>query len=303
MGEDKEAQSAVKELFQDSDFVRNLQSLIESAVSRALEQRDAKIAELEIQLATARRKLSSVQDRLSAVERQMELMEVESRKNCVVISGVPELPEESTGRLAVEVAQAAGVPLSAGDLDRCHRLGRQRGTIDKPRAILVRLQNYGKRQELFNSRKELSAHRVPNNPVLTPLVLQDVYLTDFLTAKSQHLLFICRQLKNRKQMWAAYSTNGRVKVRIGEHQPARIINDVEDLETLLGPNNKHLKEIMEACNSHTPRSPGQAAAVTAEGGGSHAPRPSPHRPASDPPTGAATIKGRKQPQRQASHPR
>ena len=56
-----------------------------------------------------------MQDRLIAVEKQMELMEVERRKNCVNISGVPELPEEYR-QAAVEVAQSAGVPLSADDL-------------------------------------------------------------------------------------------------------------------------------------------------------------------------------------------
>ena len=127
----------------------------------------------------------------------------------MVISGVPELPNEDTGSLALEVAKAAGVTLSADDLDRSHRLGRpstatSTATIDKPRAILVKFGVHQKRQNLFSARKNLSGHRVAYHPVLTSQVLDKVYISDFLTPKGQNMLYICRQLKRGGHIWAAY---------------------------------------------------------------------------------------------------
>ena len=36
-------------------------------------------------------------------------MEAENRKNCLVISGVPELPDENADELVLGVAKAAGI--------------------------------------------------------------------------------------------------------------------------------------------------------------------------------------------------
>ena len=125
---------ALRALFLEKDFVKSLQELVspgvEAAVSRAMEQRDAKIADLENKLTTTQEALTSAQDilqatqaKLAAMVHRVEEIDTDSRKNCVVISGVPELPEENTDRLAIDVAQAAGIALSSGDIDCSHRLG------------------------------------------------------------------------------------------------------------------------------------------------------------------------------------
>ena len=64
---------------------------------------------------------------------QLEAMEKYSRRNCLLIGGAPELPEESTDDLVLELVRAAGVALTLGDLDRSHRLGRRSGSVDRPR--------------------------------------------------------------------------------------------------------------------------------------------------------------------------
>ena len=256
---DKKVTDVVRGIFSDSDFVQKLQSLIETAVSRALEQRDAKIAALELELTATRSELVSTQERLTAAERGLEILEAESRKSCLVISGVPELPNEDTGSLALEVAKAAGVTLSADDLDRSHRLGRpstatSTATIDKPRAILVKFGAHQKRQNLFSARKNMSGHRVAYHPVLTSQVLDKVYISDFLTPKSQNMLYICRQLKRDGHIWAAYSSNGKVKIRMEENQSPKTISNLSELRTILGAKSWHIDAILEAGRDVTRRS-------------------------------------------------
>ena len=260
----EKAREAIKQIFLEPDFIKSLQELlapaIEAAVKIALDKQDEKIADLKEnvtesknKLAQAEEKLAATQDRLKEVEQQVEQLEAENRKGCLVISGVPELPDEDTSSLVLDVARAAGVTLAAGDLDRSHRLGRQRGSIDKPRAILAKFGTYNKRQALFGQRKELSGHRVCDHPVLTRQVLENVFISDFLTTKAQNTLFICRQLKKQKQLWAAYSTNGKVKVRVAENQPPRTVSDTSELQTIIGPDNPHLQTLL-AGQGTAPRS-------------------------------------------------
>ena len=311
----EEIRYAIDQQFTEPDFIRRLQEALapalEAAVSRALEQRDAKIAALEEKLAATSDCLATTKERLKVVERELEHVGLESRKNCLLLNGVPELPDEDIDGLVLDVAKAAGITVHAGDLDRSHRLGSQRGTIDRPRAILVKLLSHKKRQQLYSVRKELSAHRVRDHPVLTPQVLQEVFMADFLTTKNQTLLYICRQLKRRNQLWAAYSTNGRIKVRMGEDQPARNITDISDLQSLLGVDNQDLREVAEACSSNSsgsvpPRSHGgQTAAEATRGGTEYTSRQTTSRAAGEPrpSSGSVTNKGRRQPPRHAGQTR
>ena len=300
----------IRQLFLEPDFIKSLQELLapvfEAAVSKALEKQGEKIAALEedlstarVQLSTMEEKLTVTQDKLSAIELQMEQLEAENRKTSLIISGVPELPEEDTGSLALDVARAAGVTLSAGDLDRSHRLGKKRGTIDKPRTIVVKFAAYSKRQELFGARKELSGHRVRDHPVLTSQVLENVYISDFLTPKGQNTLFICRQLKKKKLLWAAYSTNGKIRVRTGEHHPPRTVSEASELSAILDIGSRQLSELLNSVRGASPHSNG--AGATGGRDASTSGRP-PSRAAGAHPSGPTTSNERRQSPRLAGPP-
>ena len=267
--------TSLRELFEDQEFVKGIQILLapglEAAVNRAMEQRDAKLAALEQHLTDTKANLAAVQDELqltktkvSDMEDRLEAMETYSRRNCLLINGVPELPEESTDDLVLQLARAAGVTLTLDDLDRSHRLGRRSGSVDRPRAIIVKLLSYNKRRQFYEARRELSAHRVGEHPVITRHVLEEVYIAEFLTSKSQRLLYICRQLKKSGRLWAAYTTNGVVKVKTTENQPARVIRDDRALSSLLGPEDIDLLEALSSNSRATPpQGQGQEAATAA----------------------------------------
>ena len=89
-------------------------------------------------------------------------------------------------------------------------------------------------------------------------VLEAVYISDLLTQKAQHLLFIGRQLKKKGKLSAAYSTNGTVKVRVSDARPAQIIAEVADYSELLGAGDSQLQEVLSACG-HPPTGEGAAA--------------------------------------------
>ena len=268
---------SLRELFEDAEFIKRIQLLVspgvEAAVNRAMEQRDLKLAALEEELintkeslAAAHGELTAANSKLCAAEETLEALEAYSRRNCLLINGLPELPEESTDDLVLDLARAAGVALTPGDLDRSHRLGRPRhgaGSVDRPRAIVVKLLSYNKRQELFAARKALSAHRVGDHPVLTRHVLEEVFIAEFLTTKSQHLFYTSRQLKKNGHIWAAYTTNGNVKIRKSENHPAHTIRNERELARILDIDVSALSAAASSNREATPTGQEAAAAAAA----------------------------------------
>ena len=60
-----------------------------------------------------------------------------------------------------------------------------------------------------------------------------VFISECLSPRNQHLLFVARQLR-KKALWAANTTNGRVKVKKAEADAAKTITALEDLEAIVG---------------------------------------------------------------------
>ena len=291
-----EQKEALRELFEDPEFVEKFQKTViipavEAAVAAANLQSDQKITELEEELTKTQKELDNTNQELAAARRRLDAIEAYSRRNCLTISGVPEREGESTDQLVADIAKAAGVTIALTDLDRSHRIGQQKQ--GRHRNIVVKLLSYNVRQRLYEARRDLPARRVPDHPVLTREVLQGVYITDLLTQKAQHLLYIGRQLKKKGKISAAYSTNGAVKVRISETQPAKTIAEVTDFAELVGASDRALNEVLEACSHPSPH--GAAAAGAAGGSKDTAWRRVPGRG-----SGKTSEKGENRPQTRAS---
>ena len=224
-----ELQVTVMKLLKEDSFTARLLELVTEAVAQAVnrvnEAAEARLAALESELAATKTKLQEAEQRI-------EDADAYSRRNCVVLSGIPETAGEATDRLVLDIGRAAGVELSAERLDRSHRLGRP--LPDKTRPIIAKCVSFNYRQKLFTKRKHLAPDTIRDHPILTRSVLSKTFISECLTPKNQHLLYVARQLKQRKMLWAAYTTNGIVKIKKTEEDAARQISDVVDLETVVG---------------------------------------------------------------------
>ena len=211
-------------------------------MNRVNEAAEARIAALEDKLSTAETKLKETEHRLEDVEAY-------SRRNSIIISGVPEAPAENTDRLVQDVARAAGFQLSAEMIDRSHRLGRPHPGKNRP--IIAKFVSFNSRQQLYTKRKELTAEKVRDHPILTRSVVSKTYISECLTPKNQRLFYVARQLKKKKVLWAAYTTNGAVKVKRTEDELAKPVHSLDDLEPIVGA---------DALREFRPRSTGTGAA-------------------------------------------
>ena len=220
---------AAKKILNGEEFSLRLQELVTEAVAQAVnrvnEAAEARIATLESELSAAKAKLAEA-------EQHIDSLDAYNRRTSLVITGVPEKPGEVTDSLVKDVGRAAGLELSADSLDRSHRLGRPQP--GKSRPIIAKFVTYNSRQKLFEKRKQLAAEKVANHPVLTKTVINRTFISECLTAKNQNLLFVARQLKKKQSLWAAYTTNGSVRVKKTEDAAATTITTLTDLEDVVG---------------------------------------------------------------------
>ncbi|KAF0303875.1 Vacuole membrane protein 1 [Amphibalanus amphitrite] len=215
--------NSVAQCFEDDGFIARLREkllapIISQCVAEALQTRDREIEQLRAQL--------------SAAQNDVDSLEQYSRRNSLMITGLPESARESTDALVIDLAKAAGVTVTVADLDRSHRVGPPRR--DRPRQIIAKFVAFNKRQELLEARTNLRAGRVQQHPILTQQVLANTYIAENLTKRNQLILFVARQLRRKGKLHSAWTNNCVIKVRTREGGPTTKINSLTGLRDVVG---------------------------------------------------------------------
>jgi hypothetical protein len=156
---------------------------------------------------------SHLEKRLATIEDTLDDQEQYSRRNCIVVHGLPERDNENIEDVVVHFAQnKLGFSRFKVDLiDRCHRIGKPRTKINAagasethPRAVIIKLVAYRCRSEMWRNKSKLKR--------------SGIKITESLTSKRLNLL---RQARDLVGPFHAWTDDGRilanhngVKVRI-----------------------------------------------------------------------------------------
>ncbi|XP_038062513.1 uncharacterized protein LOC119733004 [Patiria miniata] len=110
------------------------------------------------------RKISDQNDQL---KQEIGDLEQYSRRNCLLIHGIPETPNENTDKISLEVLNnKLKLDLHLHDLDRSHRLGKPRksttpsGAPQRPRPVIVKFTSYRSRSLVFANKRHLKGSSV-----------------------------------------------------------------------------------------------------------------------------------------------
>lgn len=168
-------------------------------------------------------------------EQDLKINELEqySKKNCVIINGVPEAPDESALGLVMEIGRLIDVEILPTDIDNVHRMGKQKND-DKPRPIIVKFVRYLKRSEFYQERKSVREARVPEDSRFTATMLDRVYIADCLTRHNGAIMFVARQLRKDGMIAHCWTDGGVMKVRVNVDGPTKRIRGINDLHQLVG---------------------------------------------------------------------
>lgn len=169
-------------------------SVVKTAVAEAVDTQLKQVKEDNKRLLSEN---ESLKVRVSQLESIAEQSEQYSRRNSLRISNIPEVEEEETDAIVIEIADALDIDIRGYDIDRSHRVGKP--DTNKKRDILVKFATYRARQRLYGARANLKKTR-----------FNGVYVNEDLTKSRSKLLWEARQRVKGDFLWGAWSADGRL---------------------------------------------------------------------------------------------
>ena len=128
-----------------------------------------------------------------------------SRRNCLLIHGLPESKNENTDLLAMEAIETKmNIKITDNDIDRTHRIGKPKNN-GKPRPVIIKFVRYNDRKKIFSSKKLLKD--------------SGVSITESLTAFRMKKLNNARETFGFRNVWTVdgrifYSENGSQHAKV-----------------------------------------------------------------------------------------
>lgn len=162
--------------------------------------------------------LRSLQLQVAYVAREMDQLEMRSRRKILLLHGVPEVQKEDTAAVVVKTVLSSMKQSSftSSDISRCHRMGRQ-STSGKPRPILFKLRDVAIRGKLWSVKSALKG--------------SGITISEFLTKARHDVFMAARQRFGIAKCW---TMEGSVYV-IGADDSRHRVRSMEDLSAIDGP--------------------------------------------------------------------
>ncbi|XP_035662423.1 uncharacterized protein LOC118406476 [Branchiostoma floridae] len=209
-------EAALVTALKQSDVLATIVPTIVSAVKESVRSSiQDELKKLQDQLVQQERKCTSLQEAYNNLEAKYNDLEQYSRRNCIVISGIPEPPvEEGTDNAVMELVNnklKCDPPINNQHIDRSHRLGKPR-TDGKPRPVIVKFVSYRQKSAVMRAKTKVDARDV--------LRKDKMYINDNLTKGNMQLLKEARSLVKSNHLNQSWSYDGKIFVKTlnGERQ-------------------------------------------------------------------------------------
>ena len=132
-----ELSGKVTDIEKTAQFVSNKYDEANLAASKALET-SKKVQEENLELRAQIEELGLAADEAPQY----------SQRNCLIISGIPELKKEKTDKIVIDIAEKwLNIQLDIGKIDHTHHL-KVKGSQGMPRPIIVKFCNYHNRESM-----------------------------------------------------------------------------------------------------------------------------------------------------------
>ena len=124
-------------------------------INEKFEEMEADRKEKERQISDLKNEVKYLNEKVETMDRSLDRHEQYSRRNCLLIHGVKENEKEDTDEVVIEFFEKEmEEKLSANDIDRSHRLGKeQSGT--RPRPIIIKFTRYNVCNVIFRKKEDL----------------------------------------------------------------------------------------------------------------------------------------------------
>ena len=108
-----------------------------------------------IEVSDLSEKVTYLRGKVDSITAETDRQEQYSRRNCLLIHGIPENKNENTDVLTMEVIDTMiDIKIVENNIDRTHRIGNQKKN-GKPRPVIIKFVRYNDRKKVFSSKKLL----------------------------------------------------------------------------------------------------------------------------------------------------
>lgn len=152
-----------------------------------------------------------------------------SRRNNLIIAGIPETDDENLEQIFVSFAQKLIPSFDERDIDVIHRLPRTQAT-NKPRSIIARIGRRSTKSMLMKLSK-VRSNRLDSSQ-LGFTTDTPIYVNEHLTAKRADLFRKAKQVQKQLRFKYLWTKDGRIYLRKDKGIRQIQIKSVEDLHDL-----------------------------------------------------------------------
>ena len=198
-------------LCQDGEFIESISKSVASQITEKVSDGIYRSTKYDMdciddKTGTNKDSIKSLEDKINTLSAIMDDQEQYSRRNCLLIHGIPEFiqkkegDKEDTDQAALDlINNHLDVKVTATDIDRTHRIGIKKTTEDengKPnsRPIIIKFVSYAKRSAVYGAKSKLKGSRK--------------LITESLTPRRMEIL---RKAKESDSIDSVWSYDGRVK--------------------------------------------------------------------------------------------
>ena len=99
--------------------------------------------------------MTYLRGKVDDITAETDRQEQYSRRNSLLIHGLPESKNKNTDLLAMEAIETKmNIKITDNDIDRTYRIGKPKNN-SKPRSVIIKFARYNDRKKIFSSKKLL----------------------------------------------------------------------------------------------------------------------------------------------------
>lgn len=217
----------------DPEFAKQLKSMMEDVkaikdtVTKTEEKIDSFTTELDklkLENAENKTKIEELSKQNRELSSALNDLEQYSRIDNVIINGIPNTEGENIHEVIIDIAKNLEVNLNEYEINTAHRLYANK---DKIPAIIVRLNNRNKKQQLIKNSKRIRLHG--KNLNMEPAV--PIYVSEHLSPHTLSIYKSAMELKNKGIITYVWIKDSKIFIREDENGQSRRIKDINDLPT------------------------------------------------------------------------
>lgn len=163
-------------------------------------------------------------------------MQQYSRRDCLEITGIPVLSNDSPKQLVKEIGSLIDVQINDNHIAAAHRLP---DTAKARHRMIVKFVHRAKREEMYKKRRNLAGKNiihlpsVQNDPVHIAASNNKIHINESLTSYRKRLFGRINEFKRRNNFKYLWTANGRILLKANESSRAEAFNTHEEFQDFL----------------------------------------------------------------------